>query len=618
MTRLRLLFPASALVAASATFGYVTELPTISSLLAVFIAIAWAINGRVEIGPYAQGIGTLVSVLLGIMLIALLVESDLFIRSVMYGCAVVSLTIAAFRLVQTAPRYGHRGTAALGIIPLIVAGALPSDGTYTAGAITWAALSIATLLLDDPSEPEIGMLSRRRAVFLCAGLALAAVLATGLAFALPPIQKWAIDRYVFGYMKPRTGFGSHFQLGSLTTIMESEDVAMRAYGANPRYLRGIVYDKYRAGGWTRLAGEEPHEVHIDRFDPRMEHDWFRIETVSERKDDQYFMPLGAARIAADEGRARLTAGGILHAAAESRSERLAFRITGSSQFPSPAPTDADLAVPLELHPMLQQVLRDWVDPASVPRERLMTIERQLKSNFTYSLNHARATTQDPVIDFLLENPTGHCEFFASALALLARTSGIHARVVGGYLVSERNPFADFYVVRERDAHAWVEVWFPETGWETWDATPTGALLEVTRRKVSWLRSLFDYFSMLTGRRIDELDQRDLYSLLGILAALLLYLRLRALRQLREVRETDSEAERPLPCYEQLADYLLALGLERAQGETVHQFARRVANAPYGHAPDLAELMLDYARYRYGSRGDEQSLTLRTTELVHVA
>lgn len=618
MKRLQLLFPAFALLAAVSTFGYVTALPSVTTVIGVFVAIAWMINGRVDVGPYAQGLGTLLSVILGIVLTLLLVNSDLYIRSVMYGCAIVSMCIASFRLMQATPRYGHRGTAVLGMIPLIVAGALPSDVGYIAGAVMWAVLAIVTLLLDDPSEPHLGALSRRRLAFLGAGFALASMLAAGLAMVLPPIQKWAIDRYVFGYLKPHTGFGGRFQLGSLTSIMESEDVALRAYGVNPGYLRGMVYGQYHAGAWSRLEGDEPHDVRVARFDTSNERGWIRIETVAAAHDDQYFTPLGAAHIALDEGHARVTAGGILHATPNTHAERLAFQMTGSSQFPSAPPGAADLEVAPELRSDLQQVLDAWVRPDWVAREKLMTIERQLKQNYAYSLNHARSTQRDPVIDFLLENKTGHCEFFATALALLARSAGIPARVVGGYLVTERNPFGDFYVVRERDAHAWVEAWLPDTGWETWDATPTDALFSVTRHKVAWLRSLFDYLSMTASRGIGRLDTQDLYVLLGILAALLLALRLRALRQLRQVRELETEPDPPLPCYERLADYLLALGLERHAGETLHQFAQRVREAPYGHAADLAELMLDYAGYRYGHRGDEENLTLRTDELVQVA
>jgi hypothetical protein len=617
VTRLTLLFPALALVASAATFGYVTDLPLVAGVLCVFIALAWATNGRIEMGPYAQAVGTLTSVLLAVMLTLLLVDSDLYVRSVMYGCAIVGLSIAAFRLVQSTPRYGHRGTAVLGVIPLIVAGALPAGDGYVIGAIAWGALSIATLLLDDPSEPAMGALSRRRVGLMSVTLLTAAMLSVALAIALPPIQKWAVDRYVFGYLKPRTGFGRHFQLGTLTSIMESEEVALRTYGANPGYLRGIVYGLYRAGTWSRFGGDETTSVRVDKFNPRMEH-LIRVERVGDGESDRYFAPLGAARIAADDGRVNVTPDGILYAVTDARAMQLAFQVNGASQFPVAPPTEADLEVPVELRHELRQVLADWTEPEMVPRERLMRVQSELKTTYTYALNHTRSTLQDPVIDFLLENRIGHCEFFASALALLARTARIPARVVGGYLVSERNPFGDFYTVRERDAHAWVEVWFPETGWETWDATPPGALFEVTRGEVSWLRSLFEYLAMLTDQSIERLDERDLYPILGILAVILLYMRLRAIRRTRQVRELEPDADRPLPCYEQLADYLLAFGLERGLGETLHQFAHRVRETRYGHAEELAELMLDYARFRYGKDGDEEALTRRTTELVQVA
>jgi transglutaminase-like putative cysteine protease len=618
MSHLVLMFPALALIASATTFGFVTQLPSVTAVLAVFLVIAWAVNGRVEVSPYAQGFGTLLAVLTGVTLTTLLVESDIYIRSVMYGCAIVSLCIAAFRLVQTSPRYGQRGTAVLGIIPLIVAGALPSGTGYVIGAVAWATLAIVTLLLDDPSEPGLSNLSGRRMGFLAATMIAATALAGSLAIALPPVQKWAIDRYVLGYLTSRTGFGRHFQLGSLTSIMESQDVAMRAYGPYPGYLRGIVYGIYRAGTWSQFDDSEPRKVRVDTFDAGLSNDWTRIERVGENEGDRYFAPLGADHIAVDDGRLRVSEGGILLAAPKARATRLAFRATGASEFPAAPPSEIDLEVPVELRHTIRDVLEAWTTPEMVPREKLANIRDRLKTTYAYSLNHTRSTLEDPVIDFLLENRIGHCEFFASALALLARSAGIPARVVGGYLVSERNPFGNYWVVRERDAHAWVEVWFPESGWETWDATPAGALAEVTRGDVSWVRSLFEYLAMLVDHGIEGLDRQSLYPLLAALLAALVYLRLRALRSTRGARDDGPQADRPLPCYEELADYLLALGLARRSGETLHQFARRVRAAPYGHASELAELMLDYARYRYGHKGNERNLSQRTTEIVHVA
>ena len=64
------------------------------------------------------------------------------------------------------------------------------------------------------------------------------------------------------------------------------------------------------------------------------------------------------------------------------------------------------------------------------------------------------------MDFLLYNGTGHCEFFASAMVLLSRARGIPARLVGGYRVAEFSELGDYYIVRERNAHTWVEAWVP--------------------------------------------------------------------------------------------------------------------------------------------------------------
>jgi transglutaminase-like putative cysteine protease len=92
------------------------------------------------------------------------------------------------------------------------------------------------------------------------------------------------------------------------------------------------------------------------------------------------------------------------------------------------------------------------------------LERYLRSEdrFIYSLDQARVRLKrdfncDPVEDFLVNHRTGHCEYFASALALMCRSQGIPARVVVGYKGGEYNPTGQFYRVRQSDAHAWVEV-----------------------------------------------------------------------------------------------------------------------------------------------------------------
>ena len=84
---------------------------------------------------------------------------------------------------------------------------------------------------------------------------------------------------------------------------------------------------------------------------------------------------------------------------------------------------------------------------------------------------ARAATE-PLADFLFNVKEGHCEYFATAMAVMLRTQGIATRVVNGFQTGEYNETADIYVVRQREAHSWVEVYFPqENAWVAFDPTP---------------------------------------------------------------------------------------------------------------------------------------------------
>ncbi|HVF68580.1 MAG TPA: DUF3488 and transglutaminase-like domain-containing protein [Pyrinomonadaceae bacterium] len=92
-------------------------------------------------------------------------------------------------------------------------------------------------------------------------------------------------------------------------------------------------------------------------------------------------------------------------------------------------------------------------------------------NYSYSLD-MRAGGDDPLSDFLFNVRAGHCEYFATAMAVMLRTLRIPARIVNGFQSGEYNDAADAYVIRQADAHSWVEVYFAETdSWVTFDPTP---------------------------------------------------------------------------------------------------------------------------------------------------
>jgi protein-glutamine gamma-glutamyltransferase len=106
-------------------------------------------------------------------------------------------------------------------------------------------------------------------------------------------------------------------------------------------------------------------------------------------------------------------------------------------------------------------------------DRAAAIEHYLMSNFGYTLQLPRTSPSDPLADFLFVRKQGHCEYFASAMAIMLRTLQIPARVVNGFRTTEFNDLTSNYVIRASSAHSWVEAYFPGSGWVTFDPTPGG-------------------------------------------------------------------------------------------------------------------------------------------------
>ena len=104
--------------------------------------------------------------------------------------------------------------------------------------------------------------------------------------------------------------------------------------------------------------------------------------------------------------------------------------------------------------------------------RAKAVEQYLQTNFSYTLQLPGLREPDPLAYFLFERKKGHCEYFASSMAIMLRTLSIPARVVNGFRGGEYNDLTGSYIVREKDAHSWVEAYFPEYGWVTFDPTPS--------------------------------------------------------------------------------------------------------------------------------------------------
>ena len=137
-----------------------------------------------------------------------------------------------------------------------------------------------------------------------------------------------------------------------------------------------------------------------------------------------------------------------------------------------------LQVPDDLDPRIPELAQQITAHARTPIEKAAAIQAYL-SKYRYTLQLPLQHQQDPLANFLFVRKAGHCEYFASAMAVLLREVGIPTRVVTGFRGGEWNDLTGNFIIRAKDAHSWVEVYFAGLGWYGFDPTPQGGPEAVT-------------------------------------------------------------------------------------------------------------------------------------------
>jgi transglutaminase-like putative cysteine protease len=132
---------------------------------------------------------------------------------------------------------------------------------------------------------------------------------------------------------------------------------------------------------------------------------------------------------------------------------------------------ADRNLAIRAYRPLWQRARAVTSDARSPYEATLLLERWFRDTggFRYEEHPARSTTAPPLVDFVESTRAGYCQHYAGAMALMLRTLGIPARVAVGFTAGTWR--AGVWTVTDRQAHAWVEVWFAGYGWLTFDPTP---------------------------------------------------------------------------------------------------------------------------------------------------
>ena len=143
-------------------------------------------------------------------------------------------------------------------------------------------------------------------------------------------------------------------------------------------------------------------------------------------------------------------------------------------YPAPILPLASRNLYLQLPPLDRRIVdlaRSFAAGSTSDLGRARAIEHHLRSDFGYTLELPDKETADPLAYFLFTRRKGHCEYFASAMAVMLRSIEIPARMATGFQSGVYNPVSDLWLVRASDAHTWVEAWIPGHGWTTFDPTP---------------------------------------------------------------------------------------------------------------------------------------------------
>jgi transglutaminase-like putative cysteine protease len=456
-----------------------------------------------------------------------------------------------------------------------------------------------------------------------------------------------------------SGFSDHVELGAFGEIEADTTVVMRVHlkewnggSGRPERLtnlrwRGMALDAFDGRAWTvsrstlrltlRRQLPVPFAVHQYYGGPVLTQEIYLEPIGSE-------MIFGAARVLRLHGRSDfVTLDDLGNIAVPVPAARLNYTVESEPEPGDPGRADvADARVPPdprwlrrytqlpEMAPRVADLAREITAGSAGHWEAASRLSAWLGENFRYTRALQRTTDLPPVEEFLFVQRAGNCEYFAAALAVMARSLGIPARVVNGFQRGEWNPYGDYFMVRLRDAHSWVEVFVSGAGWVTLDPSPrvgvetpvaaARAMLWMDSLRLSWYRyvvswSLHDQLAAAEGVRraawswgSTALSARDA-PLLPRVAPALGVVALVALLLLRRRRAARDAAAIAMPRFYARALRVLARrGLTPAAGETAREFARRSAAA--AGAP-LAPLTGAYERVRFGG------VALTTAEAAEV-
>ena len=470
---------------------------------------------------------TLWNVLLIGAFLMCLIDLTVVSRDLLSGGIHFLVMLLGIKLLTLQQRRDYRHLYAISLMAILASAALTTDAWYVPIFLLYLLAAVWTLLLYHLTQEtgkgpgSVSPMSTaayqttlhghvtHRFFWLTNGTAgLTVALTLGIFFLIPRIGAGVLQK-TSGEALRTTGFSDRVDLGTIGSVKQDPQIVMRVelpdqptVEKDRLYLRGLAYDQYNGRAWNhsgtrrrslslvadgtflaRPAGSRPPgslagTIHQDIMLEALDTPVLFAAPFAELVNGEFiavqadamsglhlpFLPSSRIRYSVTSRVPELVGD-------ERTASVLAYPDSIRShylQVPVGSQEVADLA-----HRVIQE--------ATTPFGRTLAIQQHLLENYRYSLEVDTATLSHPLEEFLFTRKTGYCEHYATAMVVMLRTVGIPARLVTGFLATEWNEYGGYFTVRQRDAHAWVEVYFPHSGWITMDPTPAISAAIVTSR-----------------------------------------------------------------------------------------------------------------------------------------
>ena len=570
---------------------------------------------------------TALRLLMALALVAVVLASTRFSFGRDTGCALLAAMLALKPMELASLRDG-RSLLGFALFAPFAAFLLDQGPVSLVLGLVAALLVLAAMLrlaeLESGEAMALGARERLRRVGAMAAIGLPLALAAFWLFPRMATPLWGVPERAI----TRTGLSDSMRPGDWIDMLVDDSPALRVSfdGATPptseMYWRGPVLWDYDGREWTasRWLGALPaatvrhgpvrysYELEVEPTERRM---LVALELPTDVPDGvrtDYEHTLASGRPLTAITRWRMAA-----------AAPVAFDLDLR-----PVARQAALRLPRGFNPRTVALARQWrAEAGEGPRADAAIANRALewiRAEFGYTLSMP-LLGRHAMDEFLFEHQQGSCEHFSSSYVVLMRAAGIPARVVTGYVGGYRNPFGDYWIVRNSDAHAWAEIWLAGRGWVRVDPTAAVAperiydtVADRASRNPAGLGALSPMFDLGDWMRrgwndlvlgFDADRQRRMLHALGggdlrpdqlvALFALVASLALAAMLWL--VARGERERDPVLRAWHRLGARYARLGLGRHRHETARDWAARVvALRPRSHP--LLAISARFSDWRY--------------------